>query len=184
MGKWKSVIVAGKFQPFHLDHYDYVTAAFDVGDHVIIGITNPDPNYIKDEEADPKRSTDEANPFTYYERYQMVLKSLVHGGYDRSRFDIVPFPINMPESWFFYIPKDIVFLITLYDDDKWLEIRKQKLNDFGIQTEVLWSKKQKRIVGTNIRKLIRENKNWENLVPFGTQQVLSQIDLKERLKGP
>ncbi len=181
MNKWESVIVAGKFQPFHLDHYDYVTAAFEVSEHVIIGITNPDPGYIRNETADPKRSTEEANPFTYYERYLMVLKSLIHGGYVRDRFDIVPFPINVPESWFSYVPRDVVFLITLYDDDKWLETRKQKLNEHGIQTEVLWSKTQKKIEGTNVRKLIRENKNWEEFVPIGTRQVLQQINLKERL---
>jgi nicotinamide-nucleotide adenylyltransferase len=160
-----------------------VTAAFDVGKHVIIGITNPDPNYTKHDEADPKRSTDEANPFTYYERYLMILKSLIHGGFDRERFAIVPFPLNTPENWFYYIPKDVVFLITLYDDDKWLEVRQQKIESQGIQTEVLWSKNQKRVVGTNVRQIIRENKNWEDLVPFGTRQVLKEIDLSKRLKG-
>jgi cytidyltransferase-like protein len=180
--KWPLVAVCGKFQPFHLDHFRYVTSAFDVGDHVIIGITNPDPNYIRYEEADPKRSTNEANPFTYYERYLMVLRSLVEGGYDRSSFDIVPFPLNVPESWFYYIPKNIVFLLTLYDDDKWLEVRRNKFNDMGIQTEVLWSETKKGIIGANVRQMIRNNENWEELVPSGTIKVIKEFGLESRLR--
>lgn len=183
MNKYPLVAVCGKFQPFHLDHYKYVTAAFDVGDHVIIGITNPDPTHTKFEEADPRRSTEEANPFTYYERYLMVLRSLVDGGFDRSRFDIVPFPLNIPESWFYYIPKDAVFLITLYDDDKWLEIRRKKMIDLGVHTEVLWSKPQKEFVGVNVRGLIRDNGDWQGHVPSGTKSVIEEFNLANRLRG-
>jgi hypothetical protein len=40
--------------------------------HLIVGITNPDPALTRKDAADPARSSADANPFTYYERYQMV----------------------------------------------------------------------------------------------------------------
>lgn len=39
---WPLVAVCGKFQPFHNDHLKYVLSAFEFGEHVIIGVTNPD----------------------------------------------------------------------------------------------------------------------------------------------
>jgi nicotinamide mononucleotide adenylyltransferase len=175
--KWPLVAVCGKFQPFHVEHLKYVLKAFEVGEHAIIGITNPDPTYIRMEETDPQRSTSEANPFTYYERYMMVVGSLRDYGIDPLRYDIVPFPINVPGSWFNYIPKHAVFLLTLYDEDKWLQVRKRKLEDKGIRTEVLWSKPNKGVVGAEVRRRIRAGLEWEELVPQATSRVIKDLGL-------
>jgi cytidyltransferase-like protein len=177
------VAVCGKFQPFHTEHFDYVLQAFTVGDHVIIGITNPDPTYVRFEEADPQRSTLDANPFTYYERYLMVLESLRDKDIGPEKYDIVPFPINVPEFWFNYIPKEAVFLLTLYDDDKWLEVRKKKLEEKGIITKVLWSRPKKGISGSQVRNQIKQGLPWDILVPSGTARVIRRLHIEERLRS-
>jgi nicotinamide-nucleotide adenylyltransferase len=166
------VAVCGKFQPFHNEHLQYVLQAFNVGQRVIIGITNPDPIMTRHEEADPLRGLHESNPFTYYERTRMVANCLLDEGIDHSRFYIVPFPINIPDVWHHYIPKEAVFLITLYADDPWMDVRRKKLESAGIIVQVLWSKDRKGITGNEVRNLIDQNQQWEHLVPLGTVKVI------------
>ncbi len=57
--KYPVVAACGKFQPFHNDHLKYVLAAFEYGDHVVVGITNPDPWYVRTEDADRTRGAPE-----------------------------------------------------------------------------------------------------------------------------
>src|ERR1700735_1096255 len=99
MDHFPLAVVCGKFEPFHREHLDYVQAALEVADRIIIGITNPDTSYVRHEDLDPVRSTAEANVATYYERYLMVKGSLADAGISLARFDIVPFPINTPSHW-------------------------------------------------------------------------------------
>ena len=44
-------------------------------------------------------------------------------------------------------------------------------------------KDREKFSGTNIRNLIVDDKNWQDLVPRGTRNVLEKIDAKERLKN-
>jgi cytidyltransferase-like protein len=179
--RWPLVAVCGKFQPFHIEHLEYVLKAFELGSNVIVGITNPDPTYIREEAADPVRSTTEANPFTYYERYLMVRDSLRDVGICYDRYDIVPFPINVPGAWFNYIPRNAVFLITLYDEDPWLMVRKNKLEEGGAKTEVLWAKPKKGISGADIRRNMRAGSNWNEHVPPAVARIVKELHLDQRL---
>jgi nicotinamide mononucleotide adenylyltransferase len=179
--QWPLVAACGKFQPFHSEHLAYILEAIRVGEHVIVGITNPDPHYVRFEPMDPQRSTPESNPFTYYERYLMVRGSLEEAGVGASRYDIVPFPLNVPESWFCYIPQEAVFLVTLYDDDEWLLDRKHKLIRGGVRTHVLWHKPGKTVVGTDIRARIRAGLEWESMVPPATARIIKSLRLSKQI---
>ena len=44
-------------------------------------------------------------------------------------------------------------------------------------------KDREKFSGTNIRKLILDGKDWQDLVPHGTKKVLDKINAKERLKN-
>jgi nicotinamide-nucleotide adenylyltransferase len=44
-------------------------------------------------------------------------------------------------------------------------------------------KDREKFSGTNIRNLITEDKNWRDLVPQGTRNVLDSVNAKERLKN-
>ena len=44
-------------------------------------------------------------------------------------------------------------------------------------------KDREKFSGTNIRELIVDDKNWQDLVPRGTKKVLDKIGAKERLKN-
>ena len=45
-------------------------------EHLVVGITNPDPTLTREDEADPQRSIPSANPLTYFERYVMIRAAL------------------------------------------------------------------------------------------------------------
>ena len=181
--RWPLVAVCGKFQPFHNEHLTYVLAAFDLGEHVVVGITNPDPTYVRDEVADPRRSRPESNPATYFERHLMVDRSLGDAGIAGDRYTIVPFPLNVPTSWFSYVPRDAVFLLTLYDDDPWLLERKARLEGHGLITHVLWSRPAKGVVGTEVRRLIAEGGEWRQAVPPAVARVISERGIDARIRA-
>ncbi|MCR4555863.1 MAG: hypothetical protein K5766_03565 [Alphaproteobacteria bacterium] len=179
MKKYKYGVVHGRFQPFHNDHLRYVLAAFEKSEILYIGITNPDPSAVRFDPADPKRSATDANPFTFYERMEMIRKSLIETVGDISCFRIVPFPINIPELLKHYTPEGARYFLTIYD--KWGEKKLSDLKNLGFDTEVLWRKEEtaKNMTATQIREGIINHKSWTNLVPNGTKEVVENILLDD-----
>lgn len=176
------VAACGKFQPFHNEHLDYLLAALSFADHCIVGITNPDPTYVRHEEADPRRSRPESNLATYYERHLMVRDALRDAQIPHDRFDVVPFPLNVPEQWFNYVPSTALVLLTLYDDDPWLLERRTKLESHGLRTKVLYHKAAKGIVGADIRRRIADDLPWRDLVPAATARIIIEHGIDQRIR--
>lgn len=184
MSKRAALVAAcGKFQPFHNEHLEYLLAALNEGEHCVIGITNPDPSYIRHERSDPVRGRPESNPATYYERFLMVTHSLRDAGITCDRFDVLPFPVNVPESWFNYFPRDALVLLTLYDDDPWLLERKARLEGHGLATRVLWHRPRKGIIGADIRRRIAEGRPWQDLVPATAARIITAYGIDERIRA-
>jgi 2,3-bisphosphoglycerate-independent phosphoglycerate mutase len=172
-------VLHGRFQPFHNDHLKFVLAALEKTDVLYIGITNPDPSSTKFDASDPQRSTDKANPFTFYERLEMITQSLLDKGIQPSRFRIVPFPINIPELWEHYAPREATYFMTIFDE--WGEKKLSMLREQGLKTELLWKKDitDKGIDATRIRDNISNGSSWDHLVPAGTLRVVNRIIEKD-----
>jgi nicotinamide-nucleotide adenylyltransferase len=102
-------VIHGRFQVLHNDHLVYLLAGKKRCKHLVIGITNPEPKLTAPDTADPQRSMAEANPFTYFERYRMVYAAMRGEGIETDQFSIVPFPINFPERYIFYVPLEAIF---------------------------------------------------------------------------
>lgn len=175
-------IVHGRFQLLHNDHVRYIMAGMERCEQLIIGICNPDAQLIKYSEANPHRSTQAANPFTYYERYQMIKGTLVHMGIKVTDFDIIPFPINYPELIFNYTPANAKYYMTIYD--AWGHEKKKILESIGCGVEVLWeiSLEEKGISGSDVRKLIAEGKDWKKYVPQYVYDYVIHNHLDEKLR--
>jgi nicotinamide-nucleotide adenylyltransferase len=109
-------VIHGRFQVLHNDHMKYLLAGKNLCRHLIIGITNPDPSLTKNHDSNPHRSTPLANALTYYERFIMVREALIESGLKLNEISIVPFPINVPELIKYYVPLDVVFFLSIYDD--------------------------------------------------------------------
>jgi len=128
--------------------------------------------------AELKKKAEE-NPFTFEERMRMIKESLIDAGADLKRVNIVPFPLENPEKWHEYIPKDTVhFRIAVSD---WDESKIKAFQDAGVQIETL-PITEKDITAEEIRQRMLQNKNWKELVPPAAARVIEEIDGVSRIK--
>ena len=178
---YEIAVIHGRFQILHNDHLKYLLAGFARSQHLVIGITNPDPWRTKFESTDPSRNSPQNNPLTYFQRYQMIEAALVENKIAPQRYSIVPFPINFPELYKYYLPTNAVFLLTIYDE--WGKDKLTKFQNLGLKTEVMWEKKlsEKGITASEIRAKISNDEAWESLVPKSVAHFLKKWDIKKSL---
>lgn len=175
-------VIHGRFQVLHHDHLKYLLAGKALCDHLVVGITNPDPDRIGSEATDPARSCPENNPLTYHERSQMIRAALMEAGIPADEFSIIPLPISQPELLKNYAPTDAIYYLTIYDD--WGHEKKKRLKNLGLETHVMWEKSasEKGLTGTEVRLAIRENNGWKTLVPVSVAELVEKWNLQERFR--
>ncbi len=146
----------------------------------MVGITNPDPGLTRQDAADSSRSAPAANPLTYYERYCMVNAVLAENGLGSESFSVVPFPVNFPELYKYYVPLEAVFSLTIYD--AWGEKELQMLQTMGLKTELLWRRRpeEKGLSSTAIRQKIAAGEPWKHLVPAATARLSDKFAIAAR----
>lgn len=177
-------VIHGRFQVLHNDHLRYILAGKELCRHLVVGITNPDPTLTLSDPADPKRSLPESNPLTYYERYQLVTECLVEAGATRETFSVVPFPVNRPDLYRFYVPLEAVFFLSVYDD--WGRRKLALFRGQGLACHVLWDRPaaEKGISGSAVREAMARSEPWKHLVPPAAARLLEQWQVPARLARP
>lgn len=167
-------IIFGRFQVLHLKHMEFLLAVKMRCQKMIIGITRPNGN--------EKGKCDLENPFTYYERFEMVQEALIDFGVKREEFEIVPFPIEHPEWITNYVPKDATFYMSILG--KRGEEKLQILQDLGLKTEVIWRKDPETtgVTGAEVRQYIIEGKDWKPFVPKTVYEYVVSHHLDERIQ--
>lgn len=175
-------VANARFQVLHLKHMEYLLAAKMRCSKLFIGISNPDPSYVRDSVNDENRSTRAANPLTYFERYEMIRGAMKEFGVPEQEFDIIPFPINRPEYIMQYTPKDAVYYLGICDE--WDEEKYKILRGLGAEVEILWRRNQEErgVTGSWIRSCIATDQEWEHLVPKSVYEYLTVNSLTERIK--
>ena len=175
-------VTHGRFQVLHHDHLKYLLAGKVRCRHLVVGITNPDPSHTRDDPADPQRSSPVANPLTYLERHQLIDSAFLEAGLNLQDFTIVPFPINFPELYRYYLPLDAVFFLTIYD--AWGRSKLNRFQEMGLKTEVLWERAltDKGQRATDIRRFMIGGQPWEHLVPAANVALLKSWGIPERLR--
>ncbi len=167
-------MIHGRFQPFHNGHLEYLRGAAARCEELFVGITNPDPARIRPEESDPLRHLPESNPFTYVERLLMVKAAAADADIEAERLHVIPFPVNEPELWQAYVPDDVVQFIRLFSD--WGGMKFERLRDAGYEVLVLDEGAAKEISGADVRAALREDGDWESLVPPGVARLLRRLE--------
>lgn len=182
-GHYETGVIHGRFQILHNDHLRYLLAGKSLCDHLVVGITNPDPAMIEVESTDTKRSTPFANPLTFYERLRLVRAALVDSGLDLNDFTIVPLPISMPDRYRHYVPLDAVFFLSIYDD--WGRRKKQYFESIGLNVHVLWEveRNEKGLSGCFVRRKMAQGRDWEDTVPVCVAALLKEWGIPERLRS-
>lgn len=172
--------IHGRFQLFHNDHLKYALLAKEQCEKLIVGITSPENVKLIKEDVDPHRSIASANPFTYFERFNMIKVALLEAGLKRSDFEIVPFPIERPEILYNYVPLIATSYFTIYDD--WGYEKLRRLSELGYGTYVLFDTRDKAMCSTEIRQKIVDEQDWKQMVPPAVYQYVIENNLTEKVK--
>jgi cytidyltransferase-like protein len=163
-------MIHGRFQPFHLGHLEYLRGAAARCDEVWVGLTNPDPARIKPEPADPLRHLPESNPYSYAERLLMVEETARDEGIT---VRVIPFPVNEPELWDAYVPRDAVQFIRHFSE--WGGTKIERFRAAGYEVVVLDEGSEKELSGADVRAAMRDGGEWRALVPPGVARVIDSL---------
>ena len=156
----------GRFQPFHLGHLEAVNFALSNVEQLYIGI------------GSSNKSNQLRNPFTSEERNEMIASSLDEKTLQRVSIYDIP-DTGDHSKWIQSIDKIIPKYDVVFSNDDFTQSLYEK-NGKKIIPVILKSRED--LSGTNIRKLIQTDGNWEDLVPNGTKNILLKIDAKNRLE--
>ena len=168
--------IHGRFQLFHNDHLNYALLAKEQCKKLIVGITSPENASLIREEVDPHRSEAASNPFTYYERYNMVKLALLEAGVKREDFEIVPYRLSVLR-FFTIMYLSATSFFTIYD--KWGYEKLNRLN-LGYGTVVLFDD-EKKMCSTEIRQKIVDGDSWKDMVPEAVYQYIIENDLTSKV---
>jgi nicotinamide-nucleotide adenylyltransferase len=163
-------MIHGRFQPFHNGHLEYLRGAAKRSDEIFVGITNPDPERIKEEPTDPLRHLPESNPYSYVERLLMI-EAVAKD--ERIDVHVIPFPVNQPELWNAYVPARVTQYLRLFSE--WGDTKLERLREAGYEVVVLDHGVEKQISGTEVRDALRSGDDWEALVPAGVARVIRSL---------
>ena len=166
-------LLIGRFQPFHLGHLDAVLFGLSRAENLFIGI------------GSSNKSNERRNPFSAEERTEMIISSIessmIAYKLKPHRLKIFDIPdVDDHEKWTFEIDQIVPKYDIIFTNDEFTKtlFEKRQLNVVPV---IL--KDREKFSGTNIRQLIADDKNWQDLVPQGTRKVLDKLNAKERLKN-
>jgi cytidyltransferase-like protein len=166
-------MVHGRFQPFHNGHLEYLRAARDLCENLVVGVTNPDPTTIIEEPTSAHRHLPDANPYTYFERLLMIREVLRDEGISEERSIIIPFPVNSPDRWHAYLPSGVVHYLRVFSD--WEQAKVDRLREHGYRVEVLHPGIEKAIEASEVRRRMAAGEDWHALVPPAVARVIERL---------
>ncbi|MAL09080.1 MAG: cytidyltransferase [Maricaulis sp.] len=164
----------GRFQPPHIDHLKYLMSIAMRCDHLIIAITNPVQDTVKFVPESDHRHSAEANPYTYFERAELIRFGLMDMGLDCRSYTIVPFDLFQPKTWRYFLPKsDCMLYLRVFSD--W-ELRKKSIfEENGIPVKILDRPQHKGMAATEVRVRIAKNQSISDFVTPSVEKHLREI---------
>ncbi len=169
-------MIHGRFQPFHNGHLEYLRAALERCRTLIIGITNPDPTLTREDDASQHRHLPEANPFTFFERLLMIRELLIDMAVPLERIIFIPFPVNFPDRWRYYLPAGVVHYLRVFSE--WEQAKVDRLRECGYRVDVLHEGIAKTVEASDVRRRMAAGESWEELVPAPVARVIKEIQAR------
>jgi nicotinamide mononucleotide adenylyltransferase len=87
---------------------------------------------------------------------------------------VIPFPVNEPELWDAYVPRDAVQFIRHFSE--WGGKKIERLRTKGYDVVVLDEGAEKEISGADVRSAMRGGGEWRSLVPPGVARVIDSLE--------
>jgi nicotinamide-nucleotide adenylyltransferase len=152
-------------QPFHLGHLKVIKLILKKYDKVIIII------------GSSQESNTDKNPFTLRERKEMIDKSLKSEGIVKERYEVIGIEdVHDDKLWVENILKKAKFDVV-FSMNSWTKRCFDAFN-IPVKEHPIFDD----ISATKVRKMIKEKKEWEGLVPEEVKKILERINLEERIK--
>ena len=158
-------ILIGRMQPVHNGHIEVIKKTLEEVDEIIIGI------------GSAQKSHELKDPFTAGERVVMLNHALIENNIDSGSYYIIPMEdINFNAIWVAHVkmmtpPFSGNSLVKQLFYEEGFEVRNPPLYD------------RMNLSGTEIRKRMLKDENWQELVPQATIDVVKEINGVERLKN-
>jgi nicotinamide-nucleotide adenylyltransferase len=166
-------MIHGRFQPFHNGHLEYLMLALERCETLLVGITNPDPTQTAEEKTSDHRHLAESNPYTFFERLLMIRETVIDQAIPLARVVFIPFPVNLPDLWRYYVPPDVVHYVRVFSP--WEQAKVERLRGHGYQVQVLQPGASKEIEATEVRRRLQAGDDWRSLVPAGVARVIEGL---------
>ena len=167
MNKHKRGLIIGIFQPFHNVHLHLVLQTLEECEELIIVIGSAQFNFLY------------KDPFTAGERIEMIYDTLISQEINNCNFFLIPL-VNFENNacWLEYLKSMVPKFEIIYSGNEYVRYLSKK--DIIVKEPTYVNKiKYNR---ENIRKLIVDNKKWDNLVPLPVKKSIMKFDGIERIK--
>ena len=165
----KRGILIGRMQPVHNGHIQVINKILEEVDEIIIGI------------GSAQLSHELKNPFTAGERILMMNQALAESDIDPGRYYIIPMEdINFNAIWASHVKMMTPPFSIVYSGNS---LVKQLFKEDGIEVRQPPLYDRLHLSGTEVRRRILEDENWQELVPKATADLIAEINGVERLKN-
>ena len=150
-------LFVGRFQPMHLGHLKVIKWILKKYDKVIIAI------------GSSQESNTNKNPFTLEERKIMINNTLKNEGIEEKKYEIFGIPdVHDDKAWVESILKKAKFDVV-FTKNPWTK-RCFKVFNIPVKEHPMFDN----ISGSKIRKMIKNNENWQELVPKEVQKFIKK----------
>jgi len=157
----------GRFQPFHNGHLNVLKYLSNKFDKIIIGIGSS--QYFNTTE----------NPFTADERKLMIDRTMKKAGINNYKIVLIP-DLHNPPKW-------VEHVLSIYSDFDIVisnnAFTKQLFSDKGFIVKKTPFFNKNKFSGKVIRKKIKNNESWKDLVPKSVYKIIQEINGEKRIKN-
>ncbi len=160
-------LLIGRMQPVHKGHINVIKDTLKEVDELIIGVGSADKSHTN------------SNPFTGGERILMLTKALRESKIDPSKYYIIPLEdIACNSIWVGHVKMLTPPFTKVYSGNSLVQQLFEEENINVIQPPLF---NRTEYSGTEVRKRILNNENWEDLVPPSVVKVIKEIKGTERI---
>ncbi len=161
-------LLIGRMQPIHKGHISVIKETLKDVDELIIGI------------GSAEKSHTESNPFNGGERILMVTKALREYNIDASRYYIIPLEdIACNSLWVGHVKMLTPPFSRVYTGNSLVQQLFEEENIPYIQPPLF---NRKEYSGTEVRRRMLNNEDWQSLVPKSVVDVLEEIKATNRIQ--
>ena len=167
-GKVRGILI-GRMQPIHKGHIQVIKKILEEVDEIIIGI------------GSAQLSHELKDPFTAGERIVMVTQALAEENINPSKYYIIPMEdINFNAIWTAHVKMMTPPFSIVYSGNP---LVKQLFSEEGytVKNPPLYDRVH--LSGTEVRKRMLEDGNWQELVAGSTVDIMDEINGVERIKN-